>query len=252
MKTDLTISVAQIPVVRGDIPTNLEHHLQMIEQSSLHNADVVVFPELSLTGYELDLAAKLAFSPEPSNFEALSQASVKNEIIVIAGVPLRLEHSSKPTIGAVICFPNGTVQFYSKQYLHAGEDTYCSFGEMDYAIDVKGHRIALAICADFTKPEHSQRARELGADIYVASALISDNGFVADSKVLSRIASEHGFPVLLSNHISVTGGWGTCGKSSVWDKDGERVLSSISDSRGLVLCRFSGSDIEVKAITQCA
>ncbi|NMH67019.1 carbon-nitrogen hydrolase family protein [Shewanella salipaludis] len=244
MKTDVTISLAQIPVVKGDLRVNLEHHLKMIEQSSRYNADVVVFPELSLTGYELDLAAKLAVSPEPSYFKELSQASIDNDIIVIAGCPLKSFKSSKPTIGAVICFPDGTVQFYSKQYLHAGEETYCSFGSTDYFFKVKGHQIALAICADFTESAHSRQARELGADIYVVSALISDNGFVPDAKMLSEIASEHGFPVLLSNHISVTGGWTTCGKNSIWNSGGKLVFSSDSKDSCLVLCTLAGNEIE--------
>ncbi|WP_417594412.1 carbon-nitrogen hydrolase family protein [Oceanospirillum sp.] len=241
MKTDVTISLAQIPVVRGDLKSNLRHHLEMISRSSRHNADVVIFPELSLTGYELDLAARLAFSPEASSFQELSRASVENQIIVIAGCPLSSDCSSKPFIGAVICFPDGSVEFYSKQYLHPGEEQYCLFGPADYFFKVKGHRLALAICADFAEPEHSRRARESGADIYVVSALISGKGFAPDSEILSAIALKHGFAVLLSNHISETGGWETCGNSSVWDSYGERVINSDSADSGLILCTLSGS-----------
>ncbi|WP_237485550.1 carbon-nitrogen hydrolase family protein [Vibrio hippocampi] len=244
MKTGITISLAQIPVARGDLCENLKHHLKMIEQSSYHNADVVVFPELSLTGYELDLVAKLAVDPEPSNFKELSQASVDHEIIVIAGCPLSSDCSSKPTIGAVICFPDGVIQFYAKQFLHTGEEKYCSYGSTDYFFKVNGYQIALAICADFTQLEHSQQARALGADIYVVSALISDSGFEVDSKILSEIAVEHGFPVFLSNHISATGGWNTCGKSSVWNSYGDLVVNSSSKDSGLVLCSLVGSEIE--------
>lgn len=251
MKTSVTISLAQVPVTRGDFGANLECHLKMIEQSSEYNADVVVFPELSLTGYELDLAAQSAFSLEPSNFKALSNASVDNEIIVIAGCPLTICNSSKPTIGAVICFPNGEVQFYSKQYLHDGEDQYCSFGSTDYFFYVNGYQVALAICADFTKREHSQEAKKLGADIYVVSALISDQGFVTDSKILSAIASEHRFPVLLSNHISVTGGWATCGKSTVWNTRGENVMGDMLEESGLVLCTIAGHEVEAAKTYKC-
>lgn len=244
MKTRVTISLAQIPVARRDLDTNLEHHLKMIELSSNYNADVVVFPELSLTGYELDLAAHLAFAPEASSFKELSQASVENEIIVIAGCPLQVSDSLKPTIGAVACFPNGAVQFYSKKFLHPGEENYCLCGADDYFFNVNGYKIALAICADFTKPEHSQQAKKLGADIYLVSALISEKGFAPDSKILSEIASEHGFPVLLSNHISVTGGWETCGKSSVWNSSGERVIGDSFTESGLVLCTITGNEVE--------
>jgi len=245
LKTGVTISLAQIPIVRGDLYGNIEIHIKMIEKSSYCNADVVVFPELSLTGYELDLAGELAFSPEALSFKELSQASVENEIIVIAGCPLKANNSSKPTIGAVVCFPDGSVQFYSKQYLHEGEDKYCSFGTIDYFFTINGHQIALAICADFMTPEHSQRAKKDGADAYVVSALISGNGFTPDSKILSEIALEHRIPVLVSNHISETGGWETCGKSSVWDSFGKLAISSSEKESGLVLCTIAGNEIEV-------
>ncbi|MGC9491355.1 nitrilase-related carbon-nitrogen hydrolase, partial [Vibrio genomosp. F10] len=68
METGVTISLAQIPIVRGDLCGNIENHIKMIEESSSYKADVVVFPELSLTGYELDLVSELAFSPEPLSF----------------------------------------------------------------------------------------------------------------------------------------------------------------------------------------
>jgi len=243
LKTGVTISLAQIPVARGDLRANLGHHLKMIEQSSNHNADIVVFPELSLIGYELDLAAELAFAPESSSFKELSQAAVESEVIVIAGCSLSFNIASKPAIGAVVCFPDGLVQFYSKQYLHKGEEKYCTCGFDDYFLDVNGYRIALAICADFSCPEHSQRARALGADIYIVSALISESGFDEDAKVLSGISAASKLPVLLSNHISNTGGWSACGNNSIWSAAGELVLCSDSKESCLVLCEVVGDKI---------
>ncbi len=238
MKTPVTISLAQIPVVRGELESNLSQHLNMIEHSAKHQADLVVFPELSLTGYELDLAQQLALTPESDLFTVLSQSAVKNQITVIAGCPLKSETNVKPTIGAVICMPDGSKQFYSKQYLHEGEDKFCSNGSTDYLLYINGNKIALAICADFVSPEHSQRAAELGADAYIASALISEKGFATDAKILSGIASKHSFPVLLSNHISTTGGWATFGNNSLWNESGELVLSSDSKEPCLIMCKI--------------
>ncbi len=245
MRSDIIISLAQVPVAKGDVVKNISSHLAMIEQSSSFGADVVVFPELSLTGYELELVQELAFSQEPSNFAELSQASVKHNLIVIAGCPLETENSIKPTIGAVICFPNGTIDFYSKQYLHDGEEKYCSPGSEDYLFNVKGNLIGLAICADFSYPEHSFRVAERDADVYIASALISDSGFEVDAKILSNIAFTYKFPVLLSNHISPTGGWVVCGNNTVWDASGQVVLSSESKEQCLVLCTITGHEVSV-------
>ncbi|MCG9633367.1 carbon-nitrogen hydrolase family protein [Vibrio sp. Isolate30] len=248
MQSSITISLPQVPVMKGDVSANLKHHISAIEISSQHNADVVVFPELSLTGYEPELAAELAFDPEPSAFKELSQAAITHHVIVIAGCPLKSSETSKPTIGSVICFPDGRVEFYSKQYLHSGEEVFCSRGEQDYYFQLNGNQIALAICADFIEPLHSTRAKAMGADVYLVSALISEMGFAPDSKLLSDIASTHKFPVLLSNHISVTGGWDTCGKNSIWGVNGNRVMLSNTKEECVVLCTIDNGRIEAHCV----
>ena len=63
LKSSVTISLAQVPVVKGNLVENLANHLEMIELSSNLRANVVVFPELSLTGYELELVQELACNP---------------------------------------------------------------------------------------------------------------------------------------------------------------------------------------------
>lgn len=252
MKSSITISLPQIPVTKGDVSANLKHHIVAISRSSQQNADVAVFPELSLTGYELELASDLAFDPQPSAFTELSQAAVTHEVVVIAGCPLNGSASSKPTIGSVICFPDGKVDFYSKQYLHSGEEVYCSRGEGDYHFELKGNQVALAICADFIEPLHSTRAKAMGADVYLVSALISEMGFEPDSKLLSDIASTHNLPVLLSNHISVTGGWDTCGKNSIWGAEGNRVTLPNSREECLVLCTIDNDNIEARCVKDTA
>ena len=250
MNASITISLAQVPVVKGNVQANLSSHLAMIERSSALGADVVVFPELSLIGYELELIGEQAFSHDPSNFTSLSQAAIEHNVVVIVGCPLKTPGAAKPAIGAVICFPNGAVKFYSKQYLHKGEEVYCSSGAEDYLFNIKGYRVALAICSDFSSPEHSLKARDLGADIYIVSALISDSGIEPDAKLLSNIAEANNFPVLLSNHISPTGGWSACGNNSVWDAGGHLVFGSDSKESCVVLCSIEGREISVAKIEQ--
>ena len=239
MNSAIHIGLAQLPVVKGDIAHNLAQHVQMIEQSAASGADVLVFPELSLTGYELELAQTLALPRASKVFAALSHAAVRHNLVIIAGGFLQSPRGIKPTIGAVVCFADGAMTFYSKQTLHPGEATYCSEGSAPCCINVKGFRMALAICADFSAPEHARNACALGADVYIASALISERGYQADAQLLSGIAVAHKIPVLLSNHISKTGGWSACGNNGVWNARGELVFSSGSKDRCWVLCKIS-------------
>jgi len=107
MQSILTIALAQCPVIRGDLNTNLNQHHSHIKHAASLGAQLVVFPELSLTGYELDLANKLALKSSDRLFNELSNVCKKNNIMVIAGCFLASK-GAKPHIGAVICSPCGT------------------------------------------------------------------------------------------------------------------------------------------------
>ena len=218
----VTLCLAQIPVIKGNIERNLELHLTAIE--SAQQADVVVFPELSLTGYELPLLADLALNEESLAVEALSNAARKYQITIVAGCPWQVE-GKEPTIAAVICFPNGQVDVYHKQFLHSGEERYCSAGNTDYVLLVNGFRLGLAVCADFIHPAHYKQAKASGIDAYLVSALISPTGYSADEEILLNIAKAAQVPVLLSNHCAPTGGWQTAGKSAVCSPKGEGIYA---------------------------
>lgn len=233
--SSVTIALAQLPVVKGAVAKNLETHLAYIQRAAERGADLVVFPELSLSGYELELLEQLALPKNSEVFGTISTAAVAHNIVVIAGCPL-VSEGRKPQIGAVICFPNGERAFYAKQYLHEGEAVYCSTGNESYLFTVNGTRIALAICADFANPAHSEAASAQQAEVYIASALISEAGYASDAQLLAAMAKRHQFPVLFANHISNTGGWQTCGKSGGWNAVGELVVAANGIEPDLVLC----------------
>ena len=246
----ITIALAQLPVSKAAVDENLQTHLAYIERAAALGANVVAFPELSLTGYELALHSQLAMPRNDKTFAALTAAAVATNTVVIAGCPLH-NPNGKPYIAAVICFPNGEHSFYLKQHLHEGEDVYCAPGHESGLINVKGTRIALAVCADFTHPSHSAIAAAQQGDVYLASALISPGGYAKDAEMLAAIAKRHQLTVLLANHVSTTGGWQTCGNSGGWNVGGELTLKANGTQPSLVLCcihhgALSGS-VEVMA-----
>ncbi len=234
---EVVFSLVQTDITQADYGKNLQKHLEGIKASAEHQADIVVFPELSLTGYELPDAKALALPMDPDFdiFRKLSQSAVDHNLVIIAGCPIQ-NGDSKPFIGAVICFPDGRAEFYLKQYLHCGEEPYYAAGHQNYQFDVKGYKVALAICADFQNPKHSENAKSSGADIYLVSALITGNGYDADSAVWSDIASKHNVPVLLSNYIGESSGLKGCGKSGMWAPSGQAIFNAEGRDSGLVLC----------------
>ena len=70
MSTQITVGIAQIDSRLGDIEANVEHHLNWIARAREAKVDLLVFPELSLTGYRLlHLTGRMATKPSDSGFE---------------------------------------------------------------------------------------------------------------------------------------------------------------------------------------
>jgi len=55
--------------LKGDIQSNIKNHKILIDLAVYNGADTIIFPELSLTGYEPELAKKLATTPDDSRFD---------------------------------------------------------------------------------------------------------------------------------------------------------------------------------------
>ncbi|GAB2652096.1 carbon-nitrogen hydrolase family protein [Vibrio panuliri] len=242
----LLIALAQVPIEDGEIEVNLRQHLHAINQAATLGADIVVFPELSLSGYQISRADELSLEAKHSVLRDLSDAAVTHQITVIAGCFLK-RGKNKPAISAAICKPTGELDFYAKQYLHGDEKKYCRAGQHNYYLRIKGYKLALAICADFTHPLHSSEADEDEADVYLVSALISTKGYADDSEILSQIARKHRFPVLLSNYIKPTAGWQVAGNSAVWDQEGVNIFTASSEQADLSLIDITGHVISGKS-----
>jgi hypothetical protein len=85
-----SIAAAQTIPIRGDVDANVERHLRLVHIAAAERAQVLVFPELSLTGYELDLAADLAFSPRDLRLTPLVEAAAASSVTLIVGAPVRM------------------------------------------------------------------------------------------------------------------------------------------------------------------
>ncbi|MGL6002922.1 MAG: carbon-nitrogen hydrolase family protein [Plesiomonas sp.] len=242
----ITIALAQTHPLKGDIEHNLSKHLGYISESASHGADIVIFPELSITGYEPDLLASLALSPSSSVVSDLVNAAIKCKIIVIAGIPLAND-DEKPYIASLIAFPSGKKVFYRKQYLHESEESFYSAGSENFSFSCNGFTLYHGICADFSNEQHWNDARIASADIYLSSVLISKNGLESDFELLSERAKLNRLNVALVNSVGITGGWNSAGCSGAWNSDGHHVLSA-TDDECIVLCIISNSGVSGEAI----
>lgn len=230
---EIVIAAAQSISIRGDVNRNIESHLKLINLAVENEAQIIVFPELSITGYEPDLAKDLAFSFMDKRITPLKEAADEKNIIVVAGAPIQIE--SGLHIGSFIFFPNNMTLVYTKHHLHPGEENYFSPGNLNPIFNFGNEIISCAICADITNPAHAQAAAEYGSTVYLAGVLVTPKGYAYDSALLKGYAKKYSMTVLMANHGGDSGGYKSGGRSAVWSDNGEIIAEFDGLGEGLVI-----------------
>lgn len=235
MKINIRIAAAQT-VDQSELSANLAQHCRFIEAAGREGVKLLVFPELSLTGYHREQASAHAIDMASPSLDVLRHASIKADVVAVVGAPLRVD--SQLFIASLVMRPNGTITSYHKQHLHPGEDGFFHSGTGGPA-SLENMRTALAICADTDRPEHAAAAGALGVGLYAASCLITNSGYDRDSAQLRTYATKHAYAVLLANHGGPTGGFDVAGKSAIWDGRANCVCAAPSTGAQLVIAEQS-------------
>lgn len=115
----MKVAAAQCASKPGDIVANVRRHVAVVERVAPLEADAVVFPELSLIGYESRFAAATATAPEDPRFAPLQAASERCGILVAVGAPL--ETPDLPRIATQIFRPFAPIVVHVKRLLHGDE-----------------------------------------------------------------------------------------------------------------------------------
>lgn len=230
----MKISIAQLEPVKGNIEKNLNKHLKFIEAASERQSDLIIFPELSLTGYEPELANYLAIPPTDNRLAPLQEISDKRNICIGAGIPTT--HNGEIYVSMIIFQPGKERIVYSKQYLYHTEIGIFTAGNKPCVLPFdKENIIAPAICYELSNKEHQEYAHQMGATAYIASVLNSVNGVDADIDKLSQIASTYKMVTFMANYIGISGGHNCAGKSSIWNTQGELIAQLDGQTEGILI-----------------
>lgn len=232
--TYMKIGIAQIKPVKGSIEQNLNNHIKIINKAAEKKADLMMFPELSLTGYEPELAMKLRTTESDKRLDSIQELSDQNKMIIGVGLPTVTD--DKIFISMVIFRPAKERITYSKQHLYPTETGIFTAGYNPLVICVdRDHIIAPAICCELSHEEHQRNACQNHATIYIASVLNSVNGVDADIKKLSEIAKRYKMHTFMANYIGHSGGYECAGKSSIWDNKGELIAQLDTETEGILI-----------------
>lgn len=230
----MKICAVQTQALKGDIAGNIARHLRFAELAIANGANMIVFPELSVTGYEPTLAASLATTATDERLDCFQELSDKHRVTICIGLPTRSEQQF--FISMIIFQPHKERLTYSKQYLYPTEVGYFSPGTQAVFLHPEENMVvAPAICYELSAPQHAANAHNNGASVYFASVLNSVSGVDNDLKKLSEIARNYSMTTFMANYVGESGGYACAGKSSVWHSDGTLAAQLDGKSEGILI-----------------
>lgn len=246
MTTARSLAAAQTIPKRGDVNANLEGHIRLIHAAAEGQARVLVFPELSLTGYELDLAEDLAFSERDPRLTPLIELASSFNMTLIVGAPVRIEPWLH--IGAFILSPDRSVDLYTKHRLGAfasdespdgivppAEATVFHPGHRNPLLRFDGNTAAVAVCADIRRRSHPQEAADRGARNYLASMFVIPTDLEQETVTLREYAVRHSMAVVFANFGGPSGGLPSGGSSAIVSEKGELLVQLQATGAGIAI-----------------
>jgi predicted amidohydrolase len=234
----LVVAAAQVASGRGDVEGNVAAHLRVVKAAAAEGVHLLVFPELSLTGYELDLGALLQFDTDDARLGPFRRAARKHDMHLVVGGPWA-SGGALPLLAAFLVGPEATVP-YAKVHVHESEAPFFAAGTAPCVVDVRGVPTALAVCADTSHPEHAAAAASLGARLYVASVAKVPDEYDAHAELMAGHAARHGMAALTANYTGRTGGARSAGRSAAWGERGQLLAQAPAIGEALLVVRHDG------------
>ncbi len=253
---NFTIALAQIDPVLGDLARNIDKHLEFVEKARAAGAALVLFPELSLSGYSVrDLHWDLAVNVRklPSVFDPLLKAS-HGLLILAGGVE---EGPSYALHNAAFLFEDGNVRTVHRK---AYPPTYGMFEELRYfspgssvrAFDTSLGRIGVLICEDLWHPSLPYILAQDGAEL-IATLVASPTRVTGaeerlqmaslnteNHKAYARLLSTY---IAFCNRVGYEDGVNFWGGSEVVGPGGSVIVSAPLFDENLILARIEEEEI---------
>jgi|GEM_PF-50733 len=175
------VALAQIAPALGDIEANLQRHRQAVARAVEEGADVLVFPELSLTGYRLkDSVPDVGMRRDAAALTELAALSAQVSIVV-GFVEESKEHLFFNSMayledGRIVAVHRKT---YLPTYGMFDEQRYFARGRAVRAFDTKHGRMAMLVCEDMLHPSTVTIAACDGATLLLVASASPARGVVA-------------------------------------------------------------------------
>ena len=250
----LNLALAQINTVLGDVNRNLEKHLDLIKQARDKGADLIIFPELSLTGYILqDLVPTVALHPDASDpvFKQLLEASKAIDIMV--GF-VEEDSRNRFYIACAYLSDGKVLHVHHKVYLPTygmfDEGRFFAEGDGVNAFDTRFGRVGMLICEDFWHASLPYVLWLDGADLFLFASASPGRGLPHPNKngdagkldsarwvdeINRAYAGLFTSFVVHTNRVGYEDGLNFWGGASAYNPDGEPVVLGPQHKEALVI-----------------
>ena len=252
MPEKITVGAAQIATVPEDIEANLETHLEVIAQARVQGCDLLVFPELSLTGYTLsDQSFRLARSRHSKVIRLIAEASqgLTTQFGFIEEGPAAQYYN------ATLAVRDGEIHHLHRKvnlpsYGNLDENKHFATGRfMETAKLDDTWRYAILICADAWNPALVHLAAMNGATLLsvpISSSINAVEGEFSNPNgwdlAVRFYAMMYGMPVVMTNRVGTEGSNHFWGGSAIIDSHG-RIVTQAGDESTLLTAELDYNQV---------
>lgn len=170
------LGLVQFESIIGDVAANTLKAIRFMEEAGKRGVDLIVFPELFLTGYDLEkLGGEYARLAQHSGSKAVAElARAAGEAGVNAVLPMPVVTERGVANGAFAVSRKGEiVDVYCKVHLWEEESRYFTAGSKFKTVPFDFANVGLMICYDAGFPETARTLTLQGADLLVAPSAFS-------------------------------------------------------------------------------
>ncbi len=243
----LSIALSQMNTVLGNVSRNLEKHLAIIQQAQSQGAELLIFPELSLTGYVLqDLVPTVACHPRADDpvFRPLLEASRRLDLVV--GF-VEEDARNRFYIASAYLSRGEVLHVHHKVYLPTygmfDEGRFFAWGDTVQAFDTRFGRAGMLICEDFWHASPPYLLWLDGADLFLLMSASPGRGLSSEpvlesarwvNHILRAYSSLYTSFVAHTNRVGYEDGLNFWGGATVYDPNGDLVVQGPYHEEALI------------------
>jgi predicted amidohydrolase len=232
----MRVALYQCPPLPLDVAGNLQRLRKLAMEA--RDADLLVLPEMFLTGYNIGVEAvgALAEARDGESAQHIASIAKASGVAIVYGYPERADDGQIYNAVQLIDAKGESLCNYRKTHL---------FGELDHSmfsvgpdefplVELNGWKLGFLICYDLEFPENARRLALAGAElILVPTANMIPYDFIAEVTVRAR-AFENQCYVAYANYCGHEGDIHYCGQSSIAAPDGSRIAQAGLDEALIV------------------